>query len=74
MTNDPVRVKWTLGIGLSQATRSGVFEIDREEWGGLTKPEREHYLNDCYQQEIANYLDGGWVLLNADLDDPIVES
>lgn len=72
MTLEPVRVKWTISLGFVTAERRGEFEVDRTEWDERTPTERAALLNEMYQEEINNYIDGGWSLENADLDDPVV--
>jgi hypothetical protein len=71
--SDPIRIRWTLSIGLVNAQRKGEFEIDREEWDPLTPDEREKLAYDLYQEEIVNYLDGGCEPVNASYDDPVKE-
>jgi len=74
MSNDgPVRIDYTISIGFPSAKHRGTMTIDRYEWNGLTPGEREKYIDEMYQQEVENVMDGGWNLVNADLDDPIKE-
>lgn len=70
---DPVRIDYTISIGFANAKHSDTMEIDRDEWNSLTPLAREKYVEEMYAQEVANVLDGGWSLTNADLNDPVVE-
>jgi len=74
MSTEPVRISWTISIGYPTAKHRGTWEIDREEWNSMTPAARVDHLEEMYQQELSNVLDGGWNLENADIDDPLVES
>jgi len=66
----PVIIKYTISIGLHNASRTGTLEVDRTEWNGMTPDERDAYVDELYQGELANVLDGTWYVTNATLNDP----
>lgn len=69
-STDPVIVSWSLSIGFVGAVRRGTWEIDREGWNCSSAQEREDMLDEMYKDEISNYIDGGWEVDNAGIDDP----
>lgn len=73
MSIEPVRINWTISIGFVSAVRKGTFEIDREEWDSLTPTERTKYIAEMYDQKVSEYIDGGWQVANADVNDPTGE-
>lgn len=74
MDGDVVLVEWTLSIGFPSAVKSGTFEISREAWNALTLEGREQYIEEMYEEEIWNYIDGSWKIKNANIDDPTTEA
>lgn len=57
------KLKLTLGIGLSGATREEIIEIPAEELEGLTEDERNEVLDDYWRDWSNNYIDGGVEIL-----------
>lgn len=70
---DSVLVSYSFSIGYVGAVREGEFEIERDEWDGLTTQQREDMIDEMLSEEISNYLDSGWNVENADINDPTRE-
>lgn len=62
----PIIVKWTIGTGYANANHSGQWEIDREEWDGMSEEEREKMLSEMMEDEIANHIDAGYEVAGED--------
>lgn len=71
--NGPVLVEWSLSLGFVSGNRNGTFEIDRSEWNTMSPEERSALLDELYEQVVAEYFQGGLNVMNADIDDPIME-
>lgn len=57
-----LRVK--LGIGISNARRTGILDIDEDEWNACANEEEREKLMDEYANEWAdNYIDIGCELI-----------
>lgn len=58
-----MKIKWTMGIGISNARQSGEFEIDDEELEGKTPNEIDELISEIVWEDAIQYVDTGWEII-----------
>lgn len=59
------KVRMTLGIGIANANQEEIIDIYEHEWNDCeTDKEREDLLEQCWQDWMGNYLDGGYEVID----------
>lgn len=54
------KFKFTLSIGYAGADHRETYEIDDEDFEGLSEAERDKVIEEHWQEWSQNYIDGGW--------------
>jgi len=55
-----MKIEAYLSIGFATANHEEIIEIPDEDLEGLTKEEKDDYINECVQEWADNYIEIDW--------------